>query len=126
MIRLCDIIDENTMTRLNEITKAEFELGWNMGEISRTVINDMNKDAKHNVLARKLQEELSKKVPEGYKLHVSGLGSITLYKLNEDDPCIMHELERLYSENSTILPYIYVMGKKVGKKVYLETLDKLH
>ena len=114
------------MDRLNEITKAEFELGWNLGEIARTVLNDTNKNVKHVVLARQLQDELNSEIREGYVASVSCLGMLTIYqKVNEHGMDMLKTVKTIHSDFSKKLPYSYVMGKKLSKTAYLQTLELL-
>jgi len=114
------------MDRLNAITKAELELNWNLGEVSRAVINDSNKNAKHVVLARELEDELNKDIRDGYVAKVGFLGTLTIYR-KERGPVGEHlvEVKRIESENSKKLPYGYVMGRKLPKRAYEQTLASM-
>lgn len=111
---------EEIMERLNAITKAELELNWNLSEMARAITNDSNKNARHNVLARELEAELNKDIREGYVAKVGFLGTLTIYKVEGEGRLL--EVERIRSENSKKLPYAYVMGRKLPKYAYLQTL----
>ena len=111
------------MNRLNEITKAELELNWNLSEIKRAILNDSNKDAKHVVLARQLEDELNRDIRQGYVAKVGFLGTLTVYEKKDDDTLL--QVKRIESENLRKLPYGYVMGRKLPKYAYLETLNSM-
>ena len=117
---------QELMNRLNAITRAEFETNWNLGEIARTVKNDIRKDASYNVLARELKEELNRDIDDEHVVQVSGLGFVVYYKKTYINIIeVLQEEKKIFSENSYIIPYSYAMGKKVSKKVYEETLRRL-
>lgn len=111
------------MKRLNEITKAEFELNWNLGEVSRVVLNDSNRDAKHVTLSRELERELNADIREGYVARVGILGTLTILKKEGDGRFV--EVKRINSEYSKYLPYGYVMGRKLPKSAYREVIAKM-
>ena len=117
---------EEIMQRLNAITKAEFETNWNLGEIARTVKNDIKKESSYNVLAKELKEELNKDIDNEHVIEVSGLGFIAIYKKEFVGDIETYKLEKtIFSENSKLLPYTYTMGKKVSKSIYESTMKIL-
>ena len=114
---------EEIMSRLNAITKAELELNWSLGEVSRAITNDSNKHAKHVALARELEEELNKDIREGYVAKVGFLGTLTIYKVEGEGR--YSQVSRISSDYSKLLPYGYVMGRKIPKKSYLKTIEMM-
>lgn len=114
---------EEIMSKLNEITKAELQLNWNLGEVARAITNDSNPHAKHVKLARELEESLNKDIREGYVAKVGFLGSLTIYEKGQEGH--LAEIKRINSDYSKLLPYGYVMGRKLPKKSYMQIIEKM-
>ena len=117
---------EEIMDRLNAITKAEFELNWSLGEIQRTILNDTNPKSKHVILAKQLEEELNRDITDGYVAKVGCLGTLTIYQRQEGhiSPTLL-KVKEIHSNYSKLLPYGYVMGKKLPKYAYLKVIEQM-
>ena len=118
---------EELTKRMNEICKKEFETNWNLGEISRVVYNDSDKNAEYNVMRRALEEELNAEVQEDFKAKVDMYGTVTLYEIMEKSEGYeqLREVKRVKAPWSKHLPYAYVMGRKLSKKNRDLVLEKM-
>ena len=118
--------EKELISKLNAITTAEFKANWSYGEMKRIVVNDTKGSISYNQLAKDLEKELNSSVEDGYVWRVSGLGFAVLYKkVNKYGIDMLTQVKTIYSENSKIIPYSYVMGKSVSKTVYEKTLALL-
>lgn len=118
---------EELTKRMNEICKKEFETNWNLGEISRVVYNDSNKDVEYNLMRRALEDELNESVQEGFKVKVDMYGTVTVYEITQKGEGYeqLREVKRVKAPWSKYLPYSYVMGRKIGKKNRDLVLEKM-
>ena len=117
---------EEIMDRLNAITKAELEINWSLGEVQRTILNDTNRGSKHVILANQLEDELNKDIRDGYVAKVSCLGMLTIYqkKGGRTSPTLL-KVKEIHSDYSKLLPYGYVMGRKLPKYAYLKIIEQM-
>lgn len=115
------------LAKMNEICKMEFEKNWNLSETARVVLNDSNKDCDYVIAKRELQEYLNSVVGEGREVRVNMYGDVTIYEVekNDDGSKSLREIKTLRSENSRLLPYGYVMGRKMTKKAYKEVIVRM-
>ena len=117
------MLAEEIISKMNSICRMEFEANWNLGETSRALYHDSNKDQDYVIARRELEDTLNRQVRDGLRVRVSLYGDITVYEAVE--PNRLREVKRICSQNSKMLPYGYVMGKKVPKKVRDEVLAKM-
>lgn len=115
------------LAKMNEICRLEFERNWNLSETARVVLNDSNKDCDYVIAKRELQDYLNSVVGEGREVRVNMYGDVTIYevKKNDDGSKSLREIKVLRSENSRMLPYGYVMGRKMTKKAYKEVIERM-
>lgn len=115
---------DNLTARLNAITLMEFKEHFNKSEVSRIV----DFDSECSKMARKLSEELNEKlVGTDYAVSVSDFGSIEYRKCTDrkDGYTTWSVLSTQYSPAHELLPYEYVMGRKVGKKKMEEVVREI-
>ena len=117
------ITSDEIISKMNSICRMEFEANWNLSEMSRALYHDSNKNQDYVIAKRELEDTLNRQVRDGLRVKVSLYGDITVYEVVEQNR--LREVKRICSQNSKMLPYGYVMGKKVPKKVRDELLAKM-
>lgn len=115
---------DNLTARLNAITLMEFKEHYNKSECYRI----LDFDSECSRMARKLSDELNAKL-EGteYAISVSDFGSIEYRKClsKGEGSSTWSVLSTQYSPAHELLPYEYVMGGKVGKRVMQRVIDEI-
>ena len=118
-------IIEEVKERLNKLTILEFKENYNKSEIQRIVKNYQTEEYK------KIVEEIKEKMSQiynsdEYSIRVAS-SYVSINKVLERTKfgTSEQEYEKIWSDNFKILPYGYVMGKKVSKKVMEETIKMM-
>lgn len=108
--------EKELMERMNEICLEEFKVNYNKSESARVLDYC-------NPLARVLEDELQAELPEGFKITVSNEGMIQLLKYVGND--IWNVMKTVVPKLMYKLPYAYVMGRPISKKVMMEVVANI-
>lgn len=106
-----ELTKEILSERLDAICMQEFKDNYNKSEYARIFYN--------NQLAKDLQNELNANVKEGFRFHISSTGTLTIEQFIEKGEGYetWRNVKTILAPLTYKLPYAYVMGKPVGKKV---------
>lgn len=107
---------------LNNIAVLEFSINYNLGETGRLLDqNKVEENKDYLKLKAKLEEILEPLKNTEFKYKIMNFGALSIsHSINEGDILRDCSQEVLGFRHNIQLPYTYVMGKRVGKKVAME------
>lgn len=114
---------QEIMKELNTICLVEFRDNYNKSEMVRIV----KRSEEAHRRAKALKESLQKEVKDGFIVEVSEEGSLFIKQLLEDNGTskTYQQVKNIFAQVLKKLPYSYVMGKPVGKRVMEQTVQEL-
>lgn len=114
---------QEIMKELNTICLLEFMDNYNKSELVRIV---KTSEAAHK-RAKALKEALQKEVKEGLVVDVSDEGSLFIKEFESDNGTskTYKQLKNIFPQISKRIPYSYVMGRPVGKRVMQQIVEEL-
>lgn len=116
------LTDAQIIAVLNKIALNEFKRNYNKSEMARVAeeLCDLYQDE----LVEKLEQRLLAEVedPTKIRIKVSNFGTLTVWEPYPEMGNCWKQVK--YLSYNLKLPYAYVMGKKVGKRVMLEVVSQ--
>ena len=114
---------EELRKELNTICLLEFQENYNKSEAARILSTNGESNKRGKALEKRLNEELQ----EGTVISVSNCGTLILLKQVKKDEnlTIFDNSKIVFAEILDKLPYGYVMGSKVGKRVMEDIVNRL-
>ena len=116
--------EELVKAKLNMLTILDLNLNYNKSELERMFTRDTEE---MKTLKDEIKDILSSIYStDEYLIDING-SFIRISKIiaRTENSIRTQEHKVIWSDNFRKLPYSYVMGKKMGKKAYLETLKVL-
>ena len=116
--------EDLVMAKLNELTILEFTRNYDKSELQRFFEEETKEEKTLKNDIKEIMYSLYDK--NKYDINVNN-NFVAINEIIEKKENSLHtkEVEKIWSSNFYKLPRIWVMGKKISKKLMLETLNRL-
>lgn len=112
---------------LNRLSLLEFSTNYNIGEIKRVLdYNKLEEKEQYKLIKEELDKILKPLVDIGFTYSVSNSGILFISHLINNEEGVNNMYQNIASYAYTInLPYQYVMGHKVTKKLAMQYIEEI-